>query len=266
MVMRSTGPFAAAALLVAASLAACSEEPPPANMQESGNDGRVGNQVEGDPDAAAPDDVGDATFSPVECCPPSPQPNCCMDYGGAKVDGNCRSLCDGMPRPADPAWRLVNDKYGCPRWSSVGSTGPCCGGEPVPDGGVRAFSCYGDNGEPPRALEPRAAAVSLAESIRDCTSDADCCVVYDSCRPQGLVVAIAGRGSVRALLDEAPNDKCFACIPPRVQVACVAGKCVGAKASSDAGVVVGPEKDHCGTLGVHPAASWQQMPLGCGPS
>jgi hypothetical protein len=88
--------------------------------------------------------------------------------------------------------------------------------------------------------------------------------VYDTCRSRGLVVAIAGRDSVRQFLDDAPTDKCFACLPPRVQVACVAGVCVGANASSDAGVVPGLELDHCGTIDKPATQAWQQAPLGCG--
>ena len=81
---------------------------------------------------------------------------------------------------------------------------------------------------------------------------------------KGLVVSEPQRGIVRGLLDDAPNDKCFACIAPRIQVACVDGACVGAPVALDAGVVEGLDKDHCGTLGAPVARAWQRAPLGCG--
>ncbi|MEY4509852.1 MAG: hypothetical protein RLZZ450_1974, partial [Pseudomonadota bacterium] len=143
---------------------------------------------------AVGDDQGAAAS--VVCCPPSPQPNCCMDYGGAQTHGACRRVCDGMPIPSDPAWRLIKDEHGCPRWSSEGTTATCCGSKPLP-GGARAFSCYGDHGEPPQALDARLSATSISESVRDCETDADCCVVYDACRAQGLVV---GMGHVHSLM------------------------------------------------------------------
>lgn len=104
--------------------------------------------VEADADDASVKTYGDGG---IECCPPSAKPGCCMEYGGANVHG-CNATCDGMPNPADPAWRLLPDPYGCPRWSSKGATLSCCGAAPVPDGGQR-FSCYGDHGEPPQAIE-----------------------------------------------------------------------------------------------------------------
>jgi hypothetical protein len=185
-----------------------------------------------------------------------------MDYGGAETHGACRRVCDGMPIPSDPAWRLIKDEHGCPRWSSEGTTATCCGSKPLP-GGARAFSCYGDHGERPQALDARLSATSISESVRDCETDADCCVVYDACRAQGLVVGMAGQDTVRQLLDDAPDDKCLACIAPRVQVACVAGVCVGAIESLDAGIVAGLEQDHCGTIGIPSTQAWQQTPLGC---
>jgi hypothetical protein len=90
-----------------------------------------------DLDAGARDPTGD---SGIECCPPSDAPGCCMAYGGAKVSGQCGLLCDGMPWPSDPAWRLVNDRYGCPRWTSSGSHSRCCGA--IVGDAAASFSCY----------------------------------------------------------------------------------------------------------------------------
>jgi hypothetical protein len=75
-----------------------------------------------------------------------------MAYGGARLNNSCSHVCDGMPSPADPAWKLVNDAYGCPRWSSLGHTYGCCGSPAVHDGGQRS-SCYGDYGEPPQPID-----------------------------------------------------------------------------------------------------------------
>lgn len=68
------------------------------------------------------------------CCKPDERPGCCMRYGGTKLNAACPTVCDGMPQPQDPAWRLVEDENGCRVWSSEGSTGPRCG-QPPPDAG-----------------------------------------------------------------------------------------------------------------------------------
>ena len=71
----------------------------------------------------------------VECCYPSAQPSCCMRYGGAaSLETTCYTVCDGMPQAS--GFHLAIDRFGCPTWSSKGSTAPCCGGPPPEDGGT----------------------------------------------------------------------------------------------------------------------------------
>jgi len=76
---------------------------------------------------------GDASAG--ACCPPDPQPGCCMHYGGWSADGidsgACAALCDGMPVPSDPSWKQVKDSHGCEVWTSS-SGGQICGA-PIPD-------------------------------------------------------------------------------------------------------------------------------------
>ena len=51
-----------------------------------------------------------------------------MHAGGwSETSGGCGEICDGMPVPSDPAWKLVTDDHGCQVWSSAGATGPRCG-------------------------------------------------------------------------------------------------------------------------------------------
>jgi hypothetical protein len=76
-------------------------------------------------DASADADASDGSA----CCPPSPQPDCCMVYGGH--DGNDPSkcgvvICDNMPLPSAP-WQLGVDDHGCPRWIEPEATNECCG-------------------------------------------------------------------------------------------------------------------------------------------
>jgi len=123
--------------LLAACTAACTADDEP--DRDAGSDAAVSLKADGS----------------VECCPPDDRPNCCMVYGGAKAIGSPCELrvCDGMPVPSDPAWKLVNDPHGCPRWSSKGATLGCCGGEAPVDGGPRS-TCFGDYGEPPQTINP----------------------------------------------------------------------------------------------------------------
>jgi hypothetical protein len=66
------------------------------------------------------------------CCPPSPQPGCCMKYGGwAALAEDCGGYtCDGMPLPSDPSWVVRPDEHGCPRWQSRPFDGTSFCGQP----------------------------------------------------------------------------------------------------------------------------------------
>jgi hypothetical protein len=63
----------------------------------------------------------------AQCCPISPAPSCCMEYGGSRlIRGFCGVTCDGMPWPS-PLWSIQLDEYGCPYWVEPGNTEGCCG-------------------------------------------------------------------------------------------------------------------------------------------
>jgi hypothetical protein len=75
------------------------------------------------------------------CCEPSPEPDCCMNYGGPGTVANnaCGTTCDGMPTPNEPGWNIVINDSGCVSWEEprAGSTKDCCGcGPPAEDAGA----------------------------------------------------------------------------------------------------------------------------------
>lgn len=41
-----------------------------------------------------------------------------MDYGGQRRGDSCGDRCDGMPVASDPGWKIVDDAFGCPRWTN----------------------------------------------------------------------------------------------------------------------------------------------------
>jgi hypothetical protein len=71
------------------------------------------------------------------CCEPSPAPECCMSYGGPSETGRCNEICDAMPPPNNPGWRITFDSKGCAGWEepAEGSYTSCCGCPSEPDGG-----------------------------------------------------------------------------------------------------------------------------------
>ena len=78
---------------------------------------------------AAPDgaDAGGDADAGSLCCPISPEPACCMEYGGSRLlRGSCGMFCDGMPGPTAP-WRIGLDEHGCPRWFEPEVSTGCCG-------------------------------------------------------------------------------------------------------------------------------------------
>jgi hypothetical protein len=101
----------------------------------SGNDaldgGREPDASSIDPLDASPDaaDAADANASGVVCCEPSPEPDCCMDYGGHRLAGSSvcgNTACDGMA-PPDANWQLGTDEYGCAVWIEPEDVVDCCG-------------------------------------------------------------------------------------------------------------------------------------------
>ncbi len=99
----------------------------------SGTAGSAGVGGTGHPD---PDGGSDAEAG-SQCCPISPQPGCCMDYGGTRGRAGCGTVCDGMPWPS-PAWRIEQDEFGCPRWVEPPRIPNNCCGCFVIDAGVDA--------------------------------------------------------------------------------------------------------------------------------
>lgn len=92
---------------------------------------------------ASPDASGERVDG-GECCPPDPNPGCCMGYGGWSNGRSCGPSCDGMPVPTDPSWKLETDDHGCRVWKNPndfwhGGTRNAatsyCGEMVVPDGG-----------------------------------------------------------------------------------------------------------------------------------
>ena len=81
---------------------------------------------------ASPDAADAASF----CCTPSPQPECCMVYGGRRLSpDSCGFVCDGMP-PPNAGWQLGSDSYGCPVWIEPPPVPNDCCGCPPPDSGI----------------------------------------------------------------------------------------------------------------------------------
>ncbi len=148
------------ATMVLAALTACSDDKPADLVHADASVGRVTDASARD-GAAPRSEVDGSSASKLDasldadsfrndagvvCCIPSRRPDCCMTYGGAKgPKGVCGQACDGMPWPGDPAWRLVPDAFGCPKWTSQGYRGGCCGFAPnPPDAGTNYQMCYPD--------------------------------------------------------------------------------------------------------------------------
>ena len=142
-------------VLLCSTVLACSEDktiltPPSAGsggasgVSGSGNSGTGGGGGGGSAGAAGAsgasgstgderDASTDAADAALLCCEPSPEPECCMVYGGRRASG-CGVVCDGMPLP-NAGWQLGSDSYGCPVWIEPPRTNDCCGCAP-PDSGL----------------------------------------------------------------------------------------------------------------------------------
>jgi hypothetical protein len=126
----------------------------------------------------------------------------------------------------------------------------------------------------------REQARSYARGSVPCAADLDCCVVIDRCINQALVVGAKDKATVASLVAQPDPSGCTTCIPPTVQVQCVAGQCAGTlvnpASSLDGGVDVAVyqalAQDHCGsiagvvtkTIAALPTLRTQAI-LGCGP-
>jgi hypothetical protein len=91
----------------------------------------VDSSVDGDAPEVASDVHADAD-APTDtdaamCCPISPAPACCMQYGGSPDHFGCGTVCDGMPGPGYPGWERRIDENGCPYWWTPPGAPPGCG-------------------------------------------------------------------------------------------------------------------------------------------
>jgi hypothetical protein len=138
-----------------------------------------------------PQPVPDAA-SPVVCCPPSVQPECCMAIGGAQVDGECAPLTCAIPDPTTPGWYQATDPDGCSTWHVP--DGPmACGAPPAVDAGSPPCAPVAVTGYAPSALTPprspstACAGQGLADFYDACItggmSNAECSVVRASDAP-----------------------------------------------------------------------------------
>jgi hypothetical protein len=111
--------------------------------------------------------------------------------------------------------------------------------------------------------DARQQALALAKDTIACTASADCCAVVDGCLTQVLLVSAADRDQAAALLADAPDDMCTACMVPPVQVDCVGGQCVAVEIIQDGSGTgidwpTGFTEDHCGALEI--PAGWMEKP------
>lgn len=117
------------------------------------------------------------------------------------------------------------------------STNPS-GGSQSASGGTQSTTMGGTTSTP---MTPEMVAAMPAF----CTTDADCCVVTDSCRNTAYVVGKGSRDQVRALID-GQEKMCTGCIAPIVAVACRNSICVGVEVPYDSHPDPILEMDHCG--------------------
>jgi hypothetical protein len=131
---------------------------------------------------------------------------------------------------------------------------------------VVVAACSDEGGLPASTpQELRYAAEAYARDDLACQSDADCCVVVDTCVSNALVVSATDRAEVEGLLAEADDGVCTRCIAPAVQVRCDAGTCVGESLPfSDDATYAELSKTHCGSLPLPQSSGAQMKVFGCG--
>jgi hypothetical protein len=148
-------------------------------------------------------------------------------------------------------------------------------GAPEPDGAPPKTSPSPD-AAPADAASPLDQAFAYASGDVPCTAASDCCVVFDDCTNQGLVVGAASESKVVSLLsafdqsvENDPNEHvCTGCIPPPIQVSCVQNKCVGTIVDTTPIDGTAPnlgnlEQNHCGSTPNAPLSSTTGSILGC---
>jgi hypothetical protein len=134
---------------------------------------------------------------------------------------------------------------------SVGSTATGTGGTEAPDAATidSAADCPGDAG----------AWQQLTAMPSTCQSGTECCVIMSPCLSQAQIIAATQRDEASAVWPYC-EVACVDCVPPAIEVACVAGSCLGRVV--DGAPPDSPlRQDHCGvdakmidfagTTGVH---------------
>jgi hypothetical protein len=117
----------------------------------------------------------------------------------------------------------------------LAATAVACGSNTDTAGSNASNVNPGDAGVDAAAIHSQA--LSYAREDIACTQDSDCCVVFDMCKDQGLIVGAKDQSTVTQLIAEwnqvqasTGSTECYACIAPAIDVSCSAsGFCVGAK-------------------------------------
>jgi len=105
------------------------------------------------------------------------------------------------------------------KWDCVQS-GP--GGTVASSGsGTDGGMCHGDT----------AAWNTILAKPLDCQTNADCCVVINTCINEAQIV-LAADYSAAGMVQPYCDNQCTNCIPPAIDVGCVGGKCVGQNLSN----------------------------------
>ena len=83
-----------------------------------------------------------------------------------------------------------------------------------------------------------------------CRNDSDCCIAVDSCMAMAYLYSKGPGGAGPPTMPvHNPGDGCLPCIPPAVQVRCVAGQCTGEKLSTYSSSS-SLTSAHCGTIAI----------------
>ena len=94
------------------------------------------------------------------------------------------------------------------------------------------------------SADNRADSSSVSQDF-PCRDDSDCCIVIDGCKNVAYLYSTAPGAAPEPTIPP-PNDWCTGCIPPAIQVRCVARQCVGERISSS---YSGPLlSSHCGPV------------------
>ncbi len=117
------------------------------------------------------------------------------------------------------------------RWCALVGLGTLWGGACTPDEGPDQSDAGGSGGSASGGTGGRVSCRTLVTTL-ECTSDADCCVVEDSCRQSLQLVTLAEESALFRCLSSDPPPMCPSCMADEVQVSCQNGTCTGKKVGS----------------------------------